>query len=116
VSIEVTLAASSTPVSASSVTVAGCPTLTSLMSDSLNGTVIVKWLVLTISAKPELELLDAPDELDPPPPSPPAVVAPVVAALLEPELELEEPAELPEVMASPGEIDSSETTVPAAGA
>ena len=34
---------------------AGCPTETLLMSDSLNATVIISVFVLMISAKPELE-------------------------------------------------------------
>ena len=62
------------------------------MSDSLNATVIVSEFVLTISANPELELLDDED-----PPRLPAVALPVVDAPLPDELEeddeeLEEPA------------------------
>ena len=57
-----TWAASSTPVRASSVTVAGWPTRILLMSDSLKATVIVRDCALTISMKPEV--LDDEDEAD----------------------------------------------------
>ena len=60
--IVATWAASSTPVSASSVTVAGCPTLISPMSASLIAAVIVSVFVLTISAKLELEVLESLDD------------------------------------------------------
>ena len=99
-------------------TVAGCPTLTLLMSDSLKATVIVIFFVLTISAKPEL--LDE-VEVEPllvEPPRLPALVVPVLplepgaADELEPTTsELEEPE-----TESPGETLSTETTVPVAGA
>ena len=122
--------ASSTPVRASRVTVAGWPNLTWLMSDSLNGTVIVIDPVLTISMKPEpeddelLELAEAaPPEPDPeppaPPPSPPALAAP--APLPEPpdapdpEPPPEPPAE-PVDTVSPGVRLDTDTTVPVAGA
>ena len=97
-----TCAPSSTPLSASSVTVAGWPTLTLLMSDSPNATVIVILLVLTISANDELEALDVLDELDEPePPRLPALV-PVLPD--EEELDDEPPDELAGV--DPAETES----------
>jgi hypothetical protein len=112
--IALTFAASSTPVSASSVTVADCPTLISEMSDSLNGTVIVSAFVLTISAKLELE-----DELSDPvesdPPRLPAVVAPLVelVELLESEDELvDEPEDDPALTDSPAEVSASDAIDP----
>ena len=65
IEIELTCAASSTPDSASSETVADWPTLTLVMSDSLNATVIVIWLALTISTKPDPLEDDELDESDP---------------------------------------------------
>jgi hypothetical protein len=96
-----------------------------LMSDSLNATVMDMVLVLTISAKPELlvddELLELPRL-----PEVPVLLAfvPVPAEPvpdpLEPELPellaLEELEALLPEMSSPGLVDSSETTVPLAGA
>jgi hypothetical protein len=88
------------------------------MSDSLNATVIVSVLVLTISANPELEPLD---EEDPEPPRLPAVAAPL-APLPEPELEdvdelLEELSEEPPLdTASPGVRLDSDAIVPLVGA
>jgi hypothetical protein len=111
------------------VTVAGWPTLILLMSLSLKATVIVIRPVLTISANPELELVDEalePEldaELDPvpDPPSPPAVAEPPPAVEPEP-LELEDvPLEAavevdPADTESPGERLASETIVPLVGA
>jgi hypothetical protein len=116
--------ASSTPLSASSDTVADWPTLILLMSDSLKATVIVRRPASMISAKPELLELDdplepdEPLELEPDPPRLPAELAPVAAEEPEPaelDPELEEPDE-PAEMASPGETLSSEAIVPPAGA
>ena len=95
-------------------TVAGWPTWTLLMSDSLNATVIVSELVLTISANPELELLDEED-----PPRLPAVVAPLLP--LPDELEdddelLDEPLDPPADTVSPGERLDSDAIVPLVGA
>jgi hypothetical protein len=102
VEIALTWAASSTPLSASSVTVADCPTFTLLMSDSLKATVIVIVPVFTISAN--AEPLDEPlDELEPP--RLPALVppAPPDEELDEEELELLEPEEVdPADTESPG--------------
>jgi hypothetical protein len=96
-----------------------------LTSDSLNATVMVIVLVLTISANPELleddELLELPRL-----PELPVLLAlvPVPAEVLPDPLEPALPvslalevleALLPE-MSSPGLVDSSETTVPLAGA
>jgi hypothetical protein len=78
--MELTCALSSTPESASSVTVAGCASLILEMSDSLKATVIVIEPVLTISMRPEplddeVELLDPPrlPALDPDPDPDPAL-------------------------------------------
>ena len=111
-----TCAASSTPLSASSVTVAAWPTLTLLMSDSLNATVIVSLYVLMISAKLEVELLD--DELEEPLlPRLPAVVPPeLLVELLEDKPALDEAELVPEETESPGERLASETIVPLSGA
>jgi hypothetical protein len=97
------------------------------MSDSLNATVIDIELVLTISAKGELEPVDVdPPELEeddePEPPRPPAVVVPV-PPVVEPEEELAlEVLEVdtlpvdPADTALPGERLASDTTVPLIGA
>jgi hypothetical protein len=95
------------------------------MSDSLNATLIVIWLVSTISAKPELlELLDDEEALLEPPRLP-AVLAPVIPVPVPLALEPEEPLvpldplvlpELPDETESPGETLSSEAIVPLAGA
>jgi hypothetical protein len=88
------------------------------MSDSLNATVIVSEFVLTISANPELELLE---EEDPDPPRLPAVAAPPVP-LPEPELDddeelLDEPLEDPPAdTESPGVRLDSDAIVPLVGA
>jgi hypothetical protein len=121
--IELTCAASCSPLMASSETVAVWPTLTLLMSDSLKAMVIVNELVLTISAKGLLELDEPLDPLEPlDPPRLPADEAPVapepepeLEVELEPEPELDEeppPAEI----GSPGETEATEAMVPAAGA
>lgn len=85
------------------------------MSDSLKATVIVSELVLTISANPELELLD-----DEEPPRLPAVSPPVEDAPLPDELEeddeLEESPEEPADTLSPGVRLDSEAIVPLVGA
>ena len=100
---------------------AGWPTLTLLMSDSLRETLIVIELVLTISANGELELpvVEDDDELEPPrlpavvPPVPP-VEEPDEAPLLEVDAVAVEvdPAE----MESPGVRLASDTIVPLIGA
>lgn len=122
VEIAVTRAPSETPASASSVTVAGWPTFTLLMSDSLNATVIAILLVLTISANDELEELE---ELEPPEleadeepapapaedPPPPLEDDPVDAELDGVALVVE-PAETE----SPARSDESDTIVPLIGA
>ena len=99
-------------------TVAGWPTLTLLMSDSPNATVIVILLVLTISANDELDALDVLDELDEPePPRLPALV-PVLPA--EAELDDEPLDELADVdppeTESPASRLESDTIVPLIGA
>jgi hypothetical protein len=92
------------------------------MSDSLNATVIVSELVLTISANPELEPLEEEDEEeDPEPPRLPAVEAPPAPAPLPEELDdedelFEEPPELPADTESPGVKLESEAIVPLVGA
>ena len=105
------------PARASSVTVAGCPTLTLLMSDSLNATVIVSVSVLTISANPELDPLD---DDDPDPPRLPAVAAPPAAEPLPDELEeddeLDELLEEPPDTVSPDVRLESDAIVPLVGA
>ena len=104
VEIALTWAASSTPLSASSVTVADWPPFTLLMSDSLKATVIVIVPVFTISAnaEPELpdELLDEPE---------PARLPALPPALPEEELDDDDPLELLE----PEEVDPAETESPA---
>lgn len=87
------------------------------MSDSLNATVIVIELALTISAKAELEL----DELELP--RLPALELPPVAPVPPAELEPEPDEELLEALVveppdtvSPGEALDSDTTVPLVGA
>jgi hypothetical protein len=92
------------------VTVAAWPTLTLLMSDSLNATVIVSLCVLMISAKLEVELLD--DEVKEPLL---AVVAELLVELSDDAL-LDELELVPEETESPGERLSSETIVPLSGA
>ena len=118
VEIELTLAANSTPVSASKVIVAGCPTLSLETSDSSNGTVTVIVRVLTISTSPvELALVDE-SLLEPP--RLPLVAAPVELLLDDEPVEDESLLELLELLdpetASPGETASTLTTVPDAGA
>jgi hypothetical protein len=83
------------------------------MSDSLKATVIVSELVLTISANPELELLDDED-----PPRLPAVSPPVedVPLDVEEDDELEEPPDEPADTLSPGVRLDSEAIVPLVGA
>jgi hypothetical protein len=105
------LAASSTPVSASSVTVAACPTLTLLMSDSSNATVIDSVCRLTISANSDVveEVVDA------------VLLVPRLLLLvpLESELEVSDDAELeslPDETGSPGERLSRVSIVPTTGA
>jgi hypothetical protein len=84
------------------------------MSDSLNATVIVSVLVLTISAKSVL-VVELPDE-ELEEPRLPELVALVAPEELEPELvELAEEPLLLEVTVSPGERLSSETIVPTVG-
>ena len=105
VEIALTWAASDTPVSASSVTVAGWPTLTLLMSDSLKATFIAIELVLTISAKAELELPEDEEDEELEPPRLPAAVAPA-----------EEPDEvpLPDVVdGDAAEVEPADTALPA---
>jgi hypothetical protein len=82
------------------------------MSDSLNATVIVSLPELMISAKPVL--LDDDDVLDPP--RLPALVVPVPALALAAVLELAALLEPLEETLSPGEMSSTDTTVPVAGA
>ena len=95
---------------------AGCPTWTLLMSDSLNATVIVSVLVFTISAKPELELED-PEPEEPDPPRLPAVVEPEPEELDDDELlEDDELPDPPPDTASPGLRLDSEAIVPLTGA
>jgi hypothetical protein len=105
------------------VTVVGWPTLMLLMSDSLNATVIVIELVLTISAKPEL--LEEEEELELLDPEPVELDAPELPVVDDPEpldpepLEPDELAELDPlepVIRSPGLVVSSETIVPLSGA
>jgi hypothetical protein len=85
------------------------------MSDSLKATVIVIFDVLTISASPELLVLDDEEPLLEPPRLPALVVDVPLEAVL-PELEDEEvPLDEPDT-ALPGEMLSTETTVPLAGA
>src|SRR4249919_3327800 len=99
----VTCAPSSTPLSASSVIVAGWPTFTLLMSDSLKATVIVMVLLFTISANAELEPLDEPVLLDEPePPRLPAADDP-------PELGEELEEELPVELLEADEEDPADT-------
>jgi hypothetical protein len=83
------------------------------MSDSLNATVIVSVLVLTISMKP----VEDDDELLLEPPRLPALVEPALELELDPELELELPVlePLPDT-ALPRGVAWTETTVPPAGA
>jgi hypothetical protein len=105
-------------VRASRLTVAGWPTLTLLMSDSLKATVIVMLLVLTISAKGEAEDEDE-DELEPPrlpavAPAPPPVVEADDDPVLEADVEALEVA--PAETELPGERLASETIVPLIGA
>jgi hypothetical protein len=96
---------------ASSVTVAGCPTLTLPMSDSLNATVIVIVPASTISANAELEV-DEDDELA----RLPAVVP------VPPDAELDEDTlaatldVVPADIESPGNEPDSDTIVPLLGA
>ncbi len=96
---------------ASNVTVAGCPTLTLPMSDSLNATVIVIVPASTISANAELEV-DEDDEL----PRLPAVVP------VPPDAELDEDPlaatldVVPADIESPGNEPDSDTIVPLLGA
>ena len=97
---------------------AGCPTCTLLMSDSLNATVIVSVSVLTISANPDPEpLLEEPEPPDPP--RLPAVVLPAPDPPpdeeLEDELE-EDPPEPPADTVSPAVRLDSEAIVPLTGA
>jgi hypothetical protein len=124
--IEVTCAPSSTPLSASGVTVAAFPTFSLLTSDSLNATVIVIVRVLTISANGELELPDdEEDELEVVEPRLPAVAPeePVVGDADEAEVPLEldvpDADALPVVPAdtvSPGDTLARDTIVPLFGA
>ena len=74
--MSVTRAANSSPDAALTVTVAGWPTLTEPMSDSLSETCILKRLICASVMK--LEPLDDADELEPrpQPPRPPATLAP----------------------------------------
>ncbi len=101
---------------------AGWPTLTLLMSDSLKATVIVSVLVLTISAKPgcssstsrsSRELLDPPRL---PARADGAASRPSRSREPELELELDDGAVPPAEIASPGETSASETTVRRPGA
>ena len=93
VEIAVRWAASSTPVSASRVTVAVWPTFTLLMSDSLKATVIVIELVLTISANGVAEAEEEEDEELEPPRVPAVVplVVPVEELDEDPPLDVEDP-------------------------
>jgi hypothetical protein len=87
-----------------------------LMSDSLNATVIMSRLVLTISAKPELDEEEL-DEEDDPPRLPELV--PDVDEPEEPEDDVpldEFDDDEPEDTESPGERLSSETMIPLVGA
>jgi hypothetical protein len=124
VEIALTCAPSFTPVSASSVTVAGWPTFTLLTSDSLRATVIVIEPVLMISTNGEVELaepvLDEDEELEPPrlPAAVPAEPLPVEAED-DPLPELADPDPLdvdPAETESPGDRFASETIVPLIGA
>jgi hypothetical protein len=115
VEIAVTWAPSSTPLSASSVTVAGWWTLILLTSDSLKATVIVSVWVLTISTNPVDD--DEPLELLLEPPRLPALLLPRLEELDDPlEPELLEALDPPADTSLPGEIASTETTVPVLGA
>ena len=121
VEMAVTRAASSTPASASSVTVDVWPTFTLLMSDSLKATVIVIELLLTISANGAAEAEEEEDE-EVEPPRLPAVVPlelPVAELDEDPLLDVEDPEALevdPADTALPGERPESDTIVPLIGA
>ena len=124
--IAVTRAPSSTPVSASGVTVAVCPTFNWSTSDSLKATVIVIVLVLTISANGELALPDdAEDDVEVPEP-PTLPVVPEELPAEDPD-EVEVPLDPLDVVVaaspvdpadtvSPGERPASDTIVPLTGA
>jgi hypothetical protein len=114
--IAVTLPDSSTPLSALIVTVTGWPTLISLMSDSEKETLMVSVLVLTISAKPELELVPVLVEVEPP--RLPAVTAdpPVLAVEAVEESLVLESLELLDPSSVPIESLDSEAITPAVGA
>jgi hypothetical protein len=100
------------------VMVAGCPSLTLVMSDSLNETFMLIVPVLTISAKDELEDEDA-DEAEELPPKLPAVVLPPPP---EPELPVDDEPPAAPLPPDPAVTESlgirldSDTTVPVAGA
>jgi len=121
VEIALTRAPSSTPVSASSVTLADWPSLTWPMSDSLSATVIDIVLLLTISANGVAAELEE-DADEPELPSPPAVVpvvVPVVEADEVPLLDVEDaeavPVE-PDDTLLPAVRLASDTIVPLIGA
>jgi hypothetical protein len=126
VAIELTWAPSCTPLRASIETVAGWPTLTLVMSDSLKEIVMVIALASTISANADEELPEE-DELDedvePPLPRPPAVLAPPLAPVAEaPEPEPGPEPVLAAELLDPADTESpvvrllSDTIVPVAGA
>ena len=121
--IWVTWTPSCTPARASSVTVAGCPTLTLLMSDSLRETGSVIALESTISANAELdEPLDPEDDEELEEPRLPAVpvpeppVPPPLPPEPDEELELEALELDPAETVSPGRRLDNDAIVPLEGA
>ena len=120
--IAVTRAPSSTPLRASGVTVAACPTLSLFTSDSLKATVILIVPVLTICANAELEPEEDEEDVEVLAPPRPPVLAAEEPPLEDPEEEAPlladvvafvlEPAETP----SPGVRLASEAIVPLIGA
>jgi hypothetical protein len=111
------------PGSASNVIVAGWPTFTLVMSDSLKATVIVIVPVLTISANDELD--EPPDDEadEPEPPRLPAVAMPPANPPPPPEEDELDDELLPEAVEldpadteSPGSKPASEAIVPLVGA
>jgi hypothetical protein len=93
----VTRAANCSPEAALTVTVAGWPTLTEPMSDSLSETSILKRLTWASVMKSDEPDESDPEEPSPLPPSPPAMLAPSDALELLDELEDSDPELLPTV-------------------